>query len=77
MNTTNTDPKAIIAESSEHAAFLHADNSVSVFRKAPRDGTLVPMGKGRWENGIILGSGVNCGILVHLEPELRRLTGTP
>lgn len=72
----NTDPKAIVSESCEHAAFLHGDKSVSVFRKS-RGGTLVPLGVGRWEDGVILGSGVNCGVLAHLEPELRRLTGTP
>lgn len=73
----NTDQRAIIAQTQEHAAFLHADKSVSVFRIAPRDGTLVPLGAGRWVDGIICGSGVNCGVLAHLEPELRRLSGTP
>lgn len=66
----------IVVQDSEHAAFLHADQTVSVYRLAGH-GTLVPMGTGRWEGGIILGSGVNCGILVRLEPALRAATGTP
>lgn len=70
-----TDRQAIIAEDSEHAAFLHRDNTVSVFRKCP-GGTLVPLGSGKWEGGIIMGSRVNCGILVRLEPELRQKSGT-
>lgn len=72
----------IIAETIEHAAFLtlpvedDVAGSVAVFRKAP-GGTMVPMGTGRWENGTVLGSGVNCGVLVHLERQLREKTGTP
>lgn len=73
----NTDKRAIIAQTQEHAAFLHADKSVSIFRIAPRDGTLVPMGRGKWVDGTILGSGVNCGVLVRLEQDLRTQTGTP
>lgn len=74
--------KTIIAESSEHAAFLTTsdhpslDGIVVVYRKHAL-GTLVPIGTGKWEDGIILGSGVNCGVLVHLEPELRQKSGTP
>lgn len=75
--------KTIIAETSEHTAFLtlsdrpEIDGVVAVYRKA-QGGTIVPIGKpGRWEKGIILGSDVNCGILVRLEPELREKTGTP
>jgi len=62
-------------ESHEHAAALTGDR-VTVYRKSAM-GTLVPMGTGRWERGIILGSGVNCGVLAHLEPGLREKTGTP
>lgn len=75
--------QTIIAETSEHTAFLtlstrpELDGKVAVFRKHP-GGTIVPMGDvGRWEKGIILGSGVNCGILVRLEGELREKSGTP
>lgn len=64
----------IVVQDSEHSAFLStADNTVSVFRKA--GGVL--LGVGRWEDGIVRGSGVNCGILVRLEPALRERTGTP
>jgi hypothetical protein len=65
----------IIAEDSEHAAFLHADQTVNVYRKTPTGLDLI--GMGHWENGTILGSGVNCGILVRLEPSLREQSGTP
>jgi hypothetical protein len=62
----------IVVQDSEHSAFLStADNTVSVFRKA--GGVL--LGTGRWEDGIVRGSGVNCGILVRLEPALRERTG--
>ena len=76
-NRSLTDGRAVIAETSEHAAFLHSDSSVSVFRKSGRDGTLVPLGTGRWEDGIVRGSDVNCGVLVRLEQQLREMTGTP
>jgi hypothetical protein len=67
----------IVSETSEHAAILSPrTKNVAVFRKAA-DGTLVPIGTGRWEDGIVRGSGVNCGILVRLEPALREQTGTP
>lgn len=66
--------RTIIAEDSEHAAFLTGDR-VTVFRKADM-GTLVPIGHGTWQDGIVRGSGVNCGVLVRLEPDLRALTGT-
>jgi hypothetical protein len=66
----------IISETSEHAAFLDG-GEVRVYRKAGPYGTLVPMGVGRWEDGTILGSGVNCGVLVRLEQDLRAQTGTP
>ena len=75
MNTTIFFP--VIVEDSEHAAFLHADQTVSVYRKRGPYGTLAPLGTGRWEGGIVRGSGVNCGILVRLEPALRERTGTP
>lgn len=29
------------------------------------------LGAGRYENGIILGSRINCGVLAHVEPLLR------
>ncbi len=67
--------QTIWEQSSEHAAALTGE-TVIVYRVA-RDKTLVPMGTGRWERGVILGSGVNCGILAHLEPGLRARTGTP
>lgn len=73
---SDADPRAAVAESSGHAAFLHPDGSVSVFRKS-WGGTLVPLGAGRWRDGIIRGSGVNCGVLVRLERDLRRKTGAP
>lgn len=63
------------AETHGHTAILNADLSVSVFRKAGMALSLI--GTGRWENGTILGSGVNCGVLVRLEEDLRRQTGTP
>ncbi len=67
-----------ISESHEHAACLHEDGrSVTVYRKG-RGGMneLTVIGQGRWEDGIIRGSGVNCGVLVHLEPSLRAQAGT-
>jgi hypothetical protein len=70
-----TKQETVWAESSEHAATLTGEK-VAVYRKR-QDGTLVPYGHGRWERGMILGSDVNCGVLAHLEPRLRELTGTP
>lgn len=68
--------KMIIVEDSEHAAFLGSDDLVvSVYRKAQGEPVRL-LGVGRWEGGIIRGSGVNCGILVRLEPALREKTGT-
>lgn len=75
-NRQCADSRAIVAEDAEHVAYLHGDDTVSVFRKHP-GGALVPMGQGRWKGGIVLESGVNCGILVRLEPELRLKSGTP
>lgn len=72
-----TKQETVIAETSEHTAFLTA-GLVRVYRKSQRDGTLVPLGvQGIWAGGIILGSQVNCGVLVRLEQELREKTGTP
>jgi len=64
----------LFAETSEHAARLNGDDTVDVFRKA-QDGAMVPLGRGRWEGGIIRGSGVNCGVLVLLERDLRDRLG--
>jgi hypothetical protein len=69
--------KMVIVEDSEHAAFLGTeDGIVSVYRKCA-GGTVRLLGTGRWEGGIVRGSGVNCGVLVRLEPALRERTGTP
>lgn len=67
--------QTIWEKSSEHAAALTGE-TVRVYRIA-QDRTLVPIGTGRWEDGIIRGSGVNCGVLAHLEPGLRAKSGTP
>ncbi len=66
-----------LVETHEHAACLH-DGKVTVYRKG-RGGMneLTEIGVGRWEGGIVLGSGVNCGVLVRLEQGLRAKTGTP
>jgi len=66
--------KTFFSETSEHAARL-TNGKVAVFRKS--HGMLLPVGVGRWEDGIIRGSGVNCGVLVRLEQDLRAQTGTP
>lgn len=72
--------KAVTAEDFGHIGFLRPDGTVAVYRKATEGhcselGAL--LGIGRWENGTIRGSGVNCGILVTLEVSLRAQTGTP
>ncbi len=74
--------QTIVSQTSEHAAFLSHDGSVRVYRKTQDGGWrgtsgLILLGHGRWEDGIILGSGVNCGVLVRLEQDLRAQTGTP
>lgn len=67
--------QVVFSETSEHAARLEGSR-VTVFRKS--HGVLIPYGEpGRWEGGIIRGSGVNCGVLVRLEQDLREKTGTP
>lgn len=69
----------IQAEDFEHVCFLRPDGSVAVYRKAVagRCALGALLGVGRWEDGIIRGSGVNCGCLVRVEAQLRALTGTP
>jgi hypothetical protein len=69
--------QTFFSETSEHAATLTGDKVV-VFRKG-RGGAqeLTEIGVGRWEGGIVRGSGVNCGVLVRLEQDLRAQTGTP
>jgi len=68
---------SVMAEDSSFVAFLRSDGSVSVYRK-PTEGRCALgalLGVGRWENGTILGSNINCGILVRLEGSLRAQTG--
>lgn len=66
----------IQAEDSEHIAILSGE-TVRVYRKAapPSRAALgALLGEGRWQGGIIRGSGLNCGILVRLESSLREQT---
>ena len=78
LQATATALHAVMAETSSFVAFLRSDGSVSVYRK-PASGRCALgalLGVGRWENGIIVGANINCGILVQLESSLRLQTGT-
>ena len=68
---------SVMAETDTFVAFLRSDGTVSVYRKPwESHGVLgACLGVGRWENGIIVGSNINCGILVRLERSLRAQTG--
>lgn len=70
----------ITSEDSEHIAILDTETrAVRVYQRAkPPSACLLGalLGVGRFEAGIIRDSGVNCGILVRLEPSLREQTKT-
>jgi hypothetical protein len=78
LQATATAPRAFRADSASFAAFLRPDGSVSVYRRSPCGrGLGALLGVGRFENGLIVGANINCGILVQLEGSLRLQTGTP
>ncbi len=64
--------KTFIESDFAHEAHLTGDD-VTVYRKSD----MSVIGRGKWKDGIIRGSGVNCGVLVRLEPGLREQSGTP